>query len=57
MNVNDYPVMVYAILCHLFTNNPSRLFQINPLIDGQTAAQQGPDARGPQLPRHVMPAC
>jgi hypothetical protein len=43
-----------------FTNNPSQLFQINPLhaYRWPNGARHGPDARGPQLwPRHVMSAC
>jgi hypothetical protein len=43
---------------YLFTNNPSHLFQINPMhaYRWPNGAQHGPDARGSQLwPRHVMP--
>jgi hypothetical protein len=46
---------------HLFINNPSQLFQINPLhayIWPNTTVQHGPDPRGPQLwPMHVMAVC
>jgi hypothetical protein len=52
--------LVSTVVPRLFTNNPSHLFQINPLhaYRWPNGGPTGLDARGPQLwPRHVMPAC